>query len=126
MKQGWIGVDQDGTLTKTMEWNGPDDGRLGADILPMINRVQRWLDEGWEVRILTARAAAEFDPYSHHRDVISEWSMQTFGQVLPITAEKDPHMIVQWDDRVVQVVRNTGWTPEELGRHQYTNLPKRV
>jgi hypothetical protein len=122
MKQGWIGVDFDGTLVKHVNsW----DGSIGGNIEPMIMRVHGWLDEGREVRIVTARVARGFDPKAEQWQRINSWCLDTFGRSLPITSEKDPGMIVLWDDRCVQVVRNTGMTPEELGRGQYTRLPRR-
>ncbi len=124
MHNGWIGVDFDGTLTKTMEWGDwGEDIRIGDDIEPMIERVKQWRAEGRDVRILTARVARGWDDRGEQWLAISHWSHRVFGEVLHITSEKDPEMIALWDDRCVQVVRNTGMTPEELGRQQYTRLP---
>ncbi len=119
----WIGVDFDGTLTKTVDWDGHDDGRIGETIWPMVDRVKQWLDEGREVRIVTARVARGFDYDASHWCAVQDWCVETFGKPLPITSEKDPNMLVLWDDRAVQLVRNTGKTPEEMGRAQYTRLP---
>lgn len=47
MNGGWIGVDLDGTLA---EYHGWDDGRIGAPIPKMVQRVKQWLAEGKEVR----------------------------------------------------------------------------
>jgi len=51
---GWIGVDLDGTLATYGGWKGPDD--IGAPVPAMMKRVKRWIGEGREVRIFTARA----------------------------------------------------------------------
>lgn len=104
----WIGVDFDGTLTKTMNWTGLEDGRIGENIQPMIDRVKRWLVEGKEVRIVTARVAKGFDTRGVHFLAVRCWSAFVFGQFLPITAEKDPHMLELWDDRAIQLIPNTG------------------
>jgi len=52
MSNGWIGVDLDGTLAVHM---GVWDGSIGPPIYPMVDRVRRWIKEGREVRIITAR-----------------------------------------------------------------------
>ena len=51
--RGWIGVDLDGTLAEYHGWNGS----IGKPIAPMVDRVKRWLAEGVEVRIMTARVS---------------------------------------------------------------------
>lgn len=50
---GWIGVDFDGTLATYGTWAGAD--HVGEPIAPMVARVKRWLAEGREVRVFTAR-----------------------------------------------------------------------
>ena len=97
---GWIGVDLDGTLAHYEGWNG---GSIGKPIAPMVNRVRDWLQNGREVRIFTARAAApELIP------AVQEWCLTHIGTVLPVTNVKDFGMVELWDDRAVQVVPNTG------------------
>ena len=49
---GWIGVDLDGTLAEYGEFKGLYV--IGDPIPKMVERVQRWLAEGWEVCIMTA------------------------------------------------------------------------
>lgn len=102
---GWIGVDLDGTLALYDEWRGA--GHVGAPIMPMLNRVRAWLNEGKDVRIFTARVS---NPAQKDEAIIaiSEWCMKWFGQELPITNVKDYGMIELWDDRAVQVYQNTG------------------
>ncbi|CAK8738294.1 hypothetical protein SODG_001993 [Sodalis praecaptivus] len=51
---GWIGVDLDGTLAESRTGQGT---RIGKPVVPMMQRIRRWLSEGREVRIFTARAA---------------------------------------------------------------------
>jgi hypothetical protein len=50
---GWIGFDLDGTLAEYGEWQGPT--HIGKPIPSMIVRVKNYLDNGYEVRIMTAR-----------------------------------------------------------------------
>ena len=101
---GWIGVDLDGTLAEYGGWQGPD--HIGAPVPAMVERVRRWLAEGREVRIFTARVAQNA-PFSVHY-AIEQWCEKHLGQKLPVTHEKDYGMVELWDDRCVQVVPNTG------------------
>lgn len=98
---GWIGVDLDGTLAQYSEWKGPDS--IGAPIPAMLARVKEWLAAGIEVRIVTARAC---DP--RQIPYINVWLEKHVGQVLTVTDRKDYDMIVLFDDRAVQVEKNTG------------------
>jgi hypothetical protein len=119
--QGWIGVDLDGTLAFYNGWKGPE--HIGEPIPLMLDRVKRWLTEGRDVRIFTARvdggtvALSMGDPAGEHvRDVtrvksyIEQWCQKHLGQALPITCQKDYGMIELWDDRCIQVIPNTGRT----------------
>lgn len=112
-KRGWIGVDLDGTLAlETKEKWSPY--RIGYPIWPMVDRVQRWLDDGMRVKIMTARAA-DLDWNTLHSSVaeqkaiIQDW-LETECHLprLEVTCQKDYMMIELWDDRAVQVERNTG------------------
>ena len=119
----WIGVDLDGTLAETVDWT--KGCGIGAPIPAMVDRVVMWLAEGKNVRVLTARVAVtdEFSPISNRfadeqfRDeqtvLIEAWCLDHIGTILPITCQKDFKMSELWDDRAVQVVRNTGETLEE-------------
>lgn len=113
---GWVGVDLDGTLATYNGWQGED--QIGEPVPQMVERVKRWLAEGIEVRIVTARC---FDPRMIENgfhistmsrkealDAIKKWCILHIGQELPITCWKDYGMMELWDDRAVQVVPNTG------------------
>lgn len=111
MSAGWIGVDLDGTLAE-YEPGSPWDGvEIGPPVPAMVARVRRWLAEGRDVRIFTARAAAVNGSYRPGPEVIGaveDWCVAHIGKRLPVTATKDYHMLELWDDRAVQVERNTG------------------
>lgn len=69
--------------------------------------MRRWLADGHEVRVFTARVA---DP-EHHvaaRKAIAEWTLEYLGRALEATCAKDYGMVELWDDRAVQVEMNTG------------------
>jgi hypothetical protein len=110
---GWIAVDLDGTL---IEYHGWVSGQsFGKPVPQMVERVQSWLDKGIDVRIFTARAAHFNEPGGEeHKKGIENLCVQLFGQVLPITNQKDFHMIELWDDRCKQVLPNTGIAVEDL------------
>lgn len=104
--RGWIGVDLDGTLAYYESGYGIGDV-IGPPLAPMVDRVKQWLEDGREVRILTARAS--HPKFSENtRRAIEGWCLEHIGQVLPITCVKDYEMEVLYDDRAVQVVRNVG------------------
>lgn len=129
---GWIGVDFDGTLAEYHEWTGWN--RFGSPILPMVYRVRRWLGEGREVKILTARIGVIGGEYVNNRwyhsdklvnkcritgehysnlmmsEAIRAWTEEHVGARLEVTCIKDLRMIELWDDRCVQVETNTGRT----------------
>ncbi len=105
--RGWIGVDLDGTLAHYDGWRG--ETHIGPPIPAMVERVKTWLAEGREVRIFTARIS---DPRPGINraivDAICAWCREHVGAALLVTNVKDFEMIALWDDRAVQVVRNTG------------------
>jgi hypothetical protein len=116
---GWIGVDLDGTLAEYGGWQGPQ--HIGAPIAPMVERVKRWLADGHEVRIFTARVdgggvalqmgnadGEAVRDVSVVRGFIEAWCEEHIGAVLPITNVKDYGMVELWDDRAVRVVMNVG------------------
>ena len=114
-KGGWIGVDLDGTLAVYDRWRGPY--HIGEPIMPMVERVRRWLAEGRTVRIFTARVTdlpLNEDGTVHDLDKVRlsivAWCLKHIGSELQITNVKDWHMMELWDDRAVQVRPNTGVT----------------
>lgn len=104
---GWIGVDLDGTLAHYDGW--VSDGKIGLPIPAMAERVRKWLSEGVDVRIFTARVGSKTEGESKYEsDRIHAWTQEHFGVRLPVTATKDFAMVELWDDRCVQVESNTG------------------
>lgn len=99
--QGWIGVDFDGTLAHYDHYRGDD--HCGEPVEPMVRQVRKWLHEGKDVRLFTARKP---------HPAIRKWMFEHLGRLLPITNTKDRFMIALYDDRVVQVKRNKGIVSE--------------
>lgn len=108
---GWIGVDLDGTLAHYDGWQGAD--HVGAPVPAMAERVKRWLEEGRQVKVFTARVSSDGSPRRDReacvaRLAILDWCKAHLGAELPVTCTKDFAMIELWDDRAVQVKLNTG------------------
>lgn len=98
----WIGVDLDGTLAHYESGQYPE---IGEPLEPMVQRILGWLEDGEEVRILTARAAHGDEDIERVKD----WLRDVAGlPALQVTSEKDQDMEVLWDDRVIQMRPNTG------------------
>jgi hypothetical protein len=106
--RGWIGVDLDGTLAKSVRAQTGEE--IGAPIRPMVQLVKWWLAQGDDVRIFTARV----NPNHHQGDIvharraIEAWCKRHLGRILPVTYEKDWDMVLLLDDRARQVEHDTG------------------
>jgi hypothetical protein len=117
--EGWIGVDLDGTLAEYHGWGGPEE--IGVPVPKMLARVKAWIDQGREVRIMTARASVLDEPTRILAvAAVKRWCLEHVGVILPVTHEKDLEMAELWDDRAITVEINTGevichpagaWTP---------------
>lgn len=96
--KGWIGFDLDGTLA---QYDGVHRGEnyIGAPIEPMVRLVRKYLAQGRDVRIFTARRP---------HPAIRRFCYENFGKILPITNVKDHEMQALFDDRAVGVKRNEG------------------
>lgn len=127
MSHGWIGVDFDGTLAEYTTW--VSGSHVGQPVEAMVERVKRWLAEGEEVRIFTARIHPldrcvkpdekrvlhgtyvennREDTCWEAIEAIRRFCARHIGEVLPITNVKDYGMVELYDDRCVQVRPNTG------------------
>lgn len=117
----WIGVDLDGTLARfACDWE-KDFRNIGEPIPVMVDRVKGWIQEGREVRILTARADKSWrrlpdktlshlteEEYAQAIKAIEDWCFKYLGARLPVTNCKDYDMEVLYDDRARQVEKDTG------------------
>lgn len=100
----WIGVDFDGTLAISEPGTRLRPVDLKAVPL-MASRVIEWLAIGYDVRLFTARFT---NPLPNEIAELRHWCLVWLGREIPITATKDGDMVVLFDDRAVQVERNTG------------------
>lgn len=102
----WIGVDLDGTLaadTGRQLWDSEGRPRIGAPVPEMVARVKAWLAKGFTVKIFTARASSGVQVAA-----IRQWLARRGLPDLEVTNVKDFNMVMLWDDRCVQVERNSG------------------
>lgn len=135
---GWYGFDLDGTLAKYDGWKGIS--HIGEPVKPMIELMKRMHDEGKVVKIMTARVAPcitrdgtigeQFnwltrrpspDPTAKYTatQYIQDWCEEVaqLGFTPEIVYQKDHLMLELYDDRVKQVIPNTGILVEdELAR----------
>lgn len=101
-QQPWIGVDLDGTLAEYHGWSD----EIGKPVPAMMERIYKWLHQpGLRVKIFTARIANNSEV---EIPKIQAWMKQHGLPELDITCSKDMFMLELWDDRVIQVIKNTG------------------
>lgn len=130
--KGWIGVDLDGTLARYDGWIS--ETHIGEPIHLMVERVKKWISEGKDVRIFTARVNPDRGmnkdgsqrDFSAVRWAIEEWCVIHIGRPLPVTCTKDYDMAVLWDDRCVQVIPNTGMTVEEWTDQEFIEIERKA
>lgn len=137
--KGHILVDLDGTLAHYESWEGIK--HIGEPIMPMLKRVERWIAEGKEVRIFTARVwplsvpadqALPIDELAtmSAREIeawqavgyIRAWCETHLGRIFHITCTKDFATTEIWDDRAVGVVPNLGLPHETVPAMHLYNL----
>ena len=109
-RPGWIGVDLDGTIAYWDPGQGID--RIGAPIIgPCWLLFVDAIDQGREVRIMTARVSSQghdLTAAQAQRLLIQDWLEAPGLPRLAVTCEKDQHMEELWDDRARQVKTNSG------------------
>lgn len=97
----WIGFDLDGTLIQFDGWEGPES--FGQPIIPMMALIKHHIQNGQRAKIVTARASNEED-----KEFVRIWADAHGLQNVEITDKKDYLMIKLYDDRAIQVEKNTG------------------
>ena len=120
----WIGVDLDGTLaadTGRQLWDSEGRPRIGAPVPEMVARVKDWVVKGFTVKVFTARASSGVQVTA-----IRQWLARRGLPDLEVTNIKDFNMVMLWDDRCVQVERNSGRpvAPEMPDRNGNPLMPR--
>lgn len=123
--KGWYAFDLDGTLAVDDGWKGIE--HIGEPIKPMVDLMKRLNAEGKLVKILTARVFPRSDSNpGDAKKYIVAWCEKNLGFVPEIVCQKDPLMIYLFDDRCVQVEKNTGRIlgalPEDLEESPISRL----
>ncbi|MEG0969178.1 MAG: hypothetical protein RSG92_27820, partial [Pseudomonas sp.] len=101
-----IACDLDGTLAEYNGWKGIH--HVGLPIIPIMNAVKQAIEEGAEVHIFTARVSGEPDEAKDAAEVIMKWCANHGIRISGITAMKHKYFTEFWDDRAIQVIKNTG------------------
>lgn len=105
----WIGIDLNGTLAYREARPGREPSpviTIGDPIPIMVERVQLWLANGYDVKIFTARGPSE---------QTSDWLMRHVGRDLEVTNKIDADMAEVWDDKIVCVKRDVGLAARHAG-----------
>lgn len=112
---GHVLCDLDGTLAR---YESGDVGRygithIGAPIMPTVQLVRRWLREGRDVRIFTARSYGGNDPQRIEEsqaaiEQIRDWCRVILGRALPVVWYKTHSTDLILDDIAVAVEKNVG------------------
>ena len=100
-RQGWIGMDLDGTLARSDMMISL--ATIGKPVPEMVKLLKQLIEKGNRVKIFTARAS---DP--EQLPLIRKWLKENDLPELEITNAKDYNMIRCYDDRAIQVIENTG------------------
>jgi|SRR5579884_1987935 len=109
----YIGYDLDSSLASDHrggEWVQTME-EIGDPIPKSVARVKSYLEAGYEVRIVTARAnTLEQTAKQRMKQIklIEEWCLIHIGQKLKVQAEKTYGMLLLYDDRAIQLEPNTG------------------
>jgi hypothetical protein len=105
--EGWKGVEHIGNpvpvvieLMKLQIAEGKDVRWFTARAWPIgVEKPVDWTEQEFLGRLLSAKTAVQY---------INDWSAQNLGVVIPVTCVKDFGMITLMDDRLIQVIPNTG------------------
>ena len=96
---GAIYLDLDGTLAHYDTWKGRE--HIGEPVERMMEQVRIWLDSGTKVKIFTARP-----PEDH--DIVYDWLSKHGLSGIEVTNVKGYDGYAFYDDRAVQITKNTG------------------
>jgi hypothetical protein len=103
-----IACDLDGTLAHYDGWVAPD--HIGAVIPAMQEKVLNAIAMGETVVIFTARVTGDYLEAQMARDAISKWLAENNIPDLEVTGIKLKAFHTFWDDRAVEIIKNTGLT----------------
>lgn len=110
MKKRHIALDLDGTLCSYDRFRGID--HIGVPIPAMLEKLDELVSQGHDVEIFTARVSPSEDGFDGD-PIEAEKHIREFLKLighpdLVITCIKKKKFDEFWDDRAIQVVKNTG------------------
>lgn len=117
---GWLGVDLDGTLAKSYDGEFSPDN-IGDPNPPVLRKVKRWLSDGRDVRVFTARAAD-----AKNIPAVEAWCEKHLGRKLPVTNEKDPSCRAILDDRARMVKQAYSRAYKDQEELDASNVPEDI
>lgn len=112
-----IAVDLDGTLAEYNGWRGME--HIGAPVQNIVTALKYHQSQGAKIWIFTARVSDDNEaPQAtfHIKNWLKRYNIEVDG----ITAVKHKFFTEIWDDRAIQVVRNTG----QFILNENSNLPE--
>ena len=98
----WLGIDLDGTLAHFDDWE--DIYTIGEPLKIMKDLLLMLHKKGIKIKIFTARVGEGDEAI----EPIKQWLKKNGLPDLEVTNVKDMYCIEIWDDRVVQIEKNTG------------------
>lgn len=101
----WLAVDLDGTLAHYDGWKGI--GNIGDPIKGIAEAIKARREAGWGIAIFTARVSEQHEQEAAEESIWA-WLDHHGIEVDGITCIKHKHFIEFWDDRAIQVIKNTG------------------
>ncbi len=107
-KYGYVDCDLDGSLVKNDVELPFTMGKIGSPINKSIERIQRHIHNGDDVRIFTARAEYTGQDRELMIEKINQFCEEHFGKRLPITNRKSVWSRIIYDDIAIQLEPNTG------------------
>lgn len=102
----WLAVDLDGTLAQYHGWVSEE--HIGEPVVSIVAAINARRAAGWKVAIFTARVSGDAGESYRAEAAIWKWLDFYNIKVEGITCTKHKHFSEFWDDRAVQVIKNTG------------------
>lgn len=113
--KAWVGIDLDGTLARYDIW--VSHLHIGEPVPEMIRKIHKFLDQGYQVKIFTARMSVP-EHVEEVSKLIADYTLKHVGVALEATCQKDYGMVLLLDDRAREIVPNTGLTLQEYWEKQ--------
>ncbi len=104
---GHILVDFDGTLAQYISGYFAQD-KDGPPVIPMLERVRKWVKDGVTVKIFTARVCGPKEEADHHRKKVQDWLESHGLPRLEVVNYKTWSTVAIYDDIAFRIIKNTG------------------